>query len=124
MGPMVLPGGTSDAVPLSIAPNDLRQLADHDAQHRPFAGDAGPLVALDTGPADGGTVLLVAGYTGSKEDFAPLLRPLCKAGYRAVAVDQRGQYESPGPDDLQAYTVAVLADDVLRVGRALREDAP
>jgi hypothetical protein len=76
MGTMVLPGGTSDAVPLSIAPNDLRQLADHDAQHRTFAGGAGPLVALDTGPADGGTVLLVAGYTGSKEDFAPLLRPL------------------------------------------------
>jgi pimeloyl-ACP methyl ester carboxylesterase len=120
---MVLSGGTSDA-PLSIAPTDLRQLAHHDAAHRTFAGGAGPLAALDTGPADGGTVLLVAGYTGSKEDFAPLLRPLHTAGYRAVAVDQRGQYESPGPDDPQAYTVAVLADDVLRVGRALREDAP
>jgi pimeloyl-ACP methyl ester carboxylesterase len=122
MGTMVLPGGTSDAVPLSIAPNDLRQLADHDAQHRTFAGGAGPLTALDTGPADGGTVLLVAGYTGSKEDFAPLLRPLCKAGYRAVALDQRGQFESPGPDDPAAYTVAELAGDVLAVGRELRSE--
>jgi pimeloyl-ACP methyl ester carboxylesterase len=119
---MVLPGGTSDAVPLSIAPNDLRQLADHDARHRTFAGAAGPLVALDTGPADGATVLLVAGYTGSKEDFAPLLRPLCSAGYRAIALDQRGQYESPGPDDEGAYTVADLAADVLAVGHVLRSE--
>jgi pimeloyl-ACP methyl ester carboxylesterase len=67
-------------------------------------------------------VLLVAGYTGSKEDFAPLLRPLCSAGYRAVALDQRGQYESPGPDDPAAYTVAELAADVLAVGRVLRAE--
>src|SRR4051795_3798442 len=120
---MVLPGGPSDAAPLSIAPTDLRQLADHDAEHRRFDGGAGPLVALDTGPTEGGTVLLVAGYTGSKEDFAPLLRPLCIAGYRAVALDQRGQYESPGPDDPAAYTVAELATDLLAVGRVLREES-
>ena len=124
MGTMVLPHGTSDAVPLGIAPTDLRQLADHDAGHRTFAGGAGPLVALDTGPAEGGTVLLVAGYTGSKEDFAPLLRPLCSAGCRAVALDQRGQYESPGPDDPASYTVAELAVDVVAVGRALRAENP
>src|SRR3569833_1531989 len=122
MGTMVLPGGTSDAVPLSIAPNDLRQLADHDARHRTLAGAAGPLVALDTGPADGATVLLVAGYTGTKEDFAPLLRPLCSSGYRAVALDQRGQYESPGPDDPAAYTVPELAADLLAVGRVMRSE--
>jgi pimeloyl-ACP methyl ester carboxylesterase len=122
MGGMVLPGGTSDAVPLSIAPNDLRQLADHDAEHRTFDGGAGPLVALDTGPADGATVLLVAGYTGTKEDFAPLLRPLRSAGYRAVALDQRGQFESPGPDDPGAYTVADLAADVVAVARVLRTE--
>ena len=110
---MVLPG---------TAPEDLRQLADHDAAHRTFAGGTGPLVALDTGPADGPTVLLVAGYTGSKEDFAPLLRPLCAGGYRAVAVDQRGQYESPGPDDPSEYTVEILAGDLLAVGRELRAE--
>jgi pimeloyl-ACP methyl ester carboxylesterase len=41
---------------------------------------------------------------------------------RAVAVDQRGQYESPGPDDPARYTVAELAADVLAVARELRED--
>src|SRR3954447_12278006 len=112
---MVLPGGSEHT-----APDDLRQLAAHDADRVSFPGRAGELAALDTGPADGATVLLVAGYTGSKEDFAPLLRPLCSAGYRAVALDQRGQYESPGPDDPAAYTVAELAADVLAVGRVLR----
>ena len=120
---MVLPGGPDYAVPLAIAPDDLRQLADHDAIPRTFPGGAGPLAALDTG-GDGvrATVLLVAGYTGSKEDFAPLLAPLADAGLRAVAIDQRGQFESPGPDDPAAYTITALADDVLLVARALRAE--
>jgi pimeloyl-ACP methyl ester carboxylesterase len=121
---MVLPAGSDDAVPLSIAPTDLRQLADHDAGHRTFAGGAGPLIALDTGSVGIATVLLVPGYTGSKEDFAPLLRPLHTAGYRAVALDQRGQFESPGPNDPAAYTVAHLAADVVAVARRLREETP
>ena len=58
---------------------------------------------------------MVAGYTGSKEDFAPLFAPLADAGYRVVAIDQRGQYESPGPDDPAAYSVAELGADVLDV---------
>jgi pimeloyl-ACP methyl ester carboxylesterase len=121
---MVLPGGPDFSVPLAIAPDDLRQLADHDASHRTFAGRAGPLIALDTGgEAVRGTALLVAGYTGSKEDFAPILRPLCEAGYRVVALDQRGQYESPGPDDPAAYSVEELGLDVVAVVRALREES-
>ncbi|MGZ4547439.1 MAG: alpha/beta fold hydrolase, partial [Blastococcus sp.] len=121
---MVLPGGPDYSVPLAIAPHDLRQLAAHDAASRTFPGGAGPLAALDTG-GDGAsaTVLLVAGYTGSKEDFAPLLAPLAGAGIRAVAVDQRGQYESPGPDDPGAYTIDELARDVLAVGRLLLAEA-
>ncbi|SFL67057.1 alpha/beta fold hydrolase [Geodermatophilus ruber] len=117
---MVMPGGPDTRVPLSIAPDDLRQLADHEAGHRTFAGGAGPLTALDTG-GDGarGTVLLVAGYTGSKEDFAPLLRPLSRAGYRVVALDQRGQFESPGPEDPGRYTVAELGADLVTVARQL-----
>lgn len=122
---MVLPGGPDALdVPLAIAPDDLRQLADHDAAHRTFEGLAGPLVALDTGgEAVRGTALLVAGFTGSKEDFAPLLRPLAEAGYRVVALDQRGQYESPGPDDPAAYSVAELGADVVAVARVLREES-
>jgi pimeloyl-ACP methyl ester carboxylesterase len=121
---MVLPGGADTPVPLAIAPDDLRQLADHDARPRTFDGAAGPLAALDTGgAATTATALLVAGYTGSKEDFAPLLAPLAAARVRAVAIDQRGQYESPGPDDPARYGVAELAGDLLAVGRALRAES-
>ncbi|HZB20342.1 MAG TPA: alpha/beta fold hydrolase [Blastococcus sp.] len=121
---MVLPGRPDDTVSLAIAPDDLRQLAEHDAAHRTFPGRAGPLVALDTdGEAVRGTALLVAGYTGSKEDFAPLLAPLAEAGYRVVAMDQRGQYESPGPDDPAAYSVEELGRDVVVVARILREES-
>lgn len=117
---MVLPG-TSDSPHLAIAPDDLRQLADHDASPRTLPGRAGPLAALDTGgEGPSGTVLMVAGYTGSKEDFAPLLAPLAAAGYRVVAIDQRGQYESPGLDDPAAYSVAELAADVVDVAHVLR----
>ncbi|MGY1721947.1 alpha/beta fold hydrolase [Blastococcus sp. SYSU DS0533] len=121
---MVLPGGPdAHALSIAIAPDDLRQLAQHDAVPRTFEGGAGPLAALDTGgTAARGTVLMVAGYTGSKEDFAPLLRPLAAAGYRVVALDQRGQYESPGPDDPAQYSVEILGDDVRAVARVLREE--
>jgi pimeloyl-ACP methyl ester carboxylesterase len=122
---MVMPAGSaSPSVTLAIAPDDLRQLADHDAAHRTFAGGAGELVALDTGgDGDRGTVLMVAGYTGSKEDFAPLLAPLAEAGYRVVALDQRGQFESPGPDDPARYSVEELGADVLAVAAVLREES-
>jgi pimeloyl-ACP methyl ester carboxylesterase len=120
---MVLPGGAESPVTLAIGPDDLRQLARHDAAARTFDGGAGPLAALDTGGAGSlGTALLVAGYTGTKEDFAPILAPLAAAGIRAVAVDQRGQFESPGPDDPSSYAIDELAADVLAVGAALRAE--
>ena len=55
----------------------------------------GPLAILDARPDEWqrGTVLMVPGFTGSKEDFRFLLAPLAEQGWRVVAVDQRGQYE-------------------------------
>lgn len=77
----------------------------------------GPLAVLDAPAvpvdADRPAVVLVPGFTGSKEDFRLLLAPLAGTARRAVAVDQRGQHESPGPDDVDAYTVRRLADDLL-----------
>lgn len=67
-----------------------------------------------------GTALLLPGFTGSKEDFNPLHEPLAQRGYRTVAVDGRGQFESDGPtDDQSAYAQEELARDVLAQAEAL-----
>jgi pimeloyl-ACP methyl ester carboxylesterase len=71
----------------------------------------GEIAALDTAGQerpDAPTVLMLPGYTGSKEDFAPLLDPLWDNGFRAVAVDLPGQYESAGPADDLGYNSAAL----------------
>lgn len=70
-----------------------------------------------------GTVLLVPGFTGSKEDFIALLEPLAAAGFRAVAIDGRGQHESHGPRDETAYAQDELARDLLAQAAALADDA-
>lgn len=68
-----------------------------------------------------GHVLLIPGWTGSKEDFTPLLPLLAAAGYDVTTYDQRGQFETPGaPDD--DYTLAGFAADALAV-RAVAEQA-
>ncbi|MGH8968616.1 MAG: alpha/beta fold hydrolase [Actinomycetes bacterium] len=68
-------------------------------------------------------VLLVPGYTGSKEDFIAVLEPIAAAGHPVTAIDLRGQFESPGDDEPTAYDLAALADDVLAlagvIGRPL-----
>ncbi|MEU3185277.1 alpha/beta fold hydrolase [Streptomyces sp. NPDC006923] len=82
----------------------------------------GRFAVLDARPATGtprATVLLLPGFTGSKEDFIPLLEPFTEAGYRAVAVDGRGQYETEGPDTQEAYAQGELAADVLAQTEAL-----
>ncbi|MET9153060.1 alpha/beta fold hydrolase [Streptomyces griseoflavus] len=89
--------------------------------------DRGEFAVVDVPPAPGatarGTVLLLPGYTGSKEDFALVHEPLAARGYRTVAVDGRGQYESDGPaDDESTYAQEELARDVLAQAAAL--DAP
>src|SRR3954454_11987753 len=81
----------------------------------------GPLAVLDAGTADRGPFLMVPGFTGSKEDFRLLVKPIADAGFRVVAVDQRGQHESDGPDDESAYTVEVLSGDLVQLVKAIGE---
>ncbi|MFG2626906.1 alpha/beta fold hydrolase [Streptomyces sp. NPDC048473] len=91
----------------------------HARQLRTARGD---FAVLDASPptASRGTALLLPGYTGSKEDFIALLEPLSTAGYRTVAVDGRGQYETEGTDRQETYAQGELAHDVLAQAAALR----
>jgi pimeloyl-ACP methyl ester carboxylesterase len=84
--------------------------------------DRGSFATLMAVPQVGtplGTVLLVPGWTGSKEDFTPLVDHLCRYGWRTVAVDQRGQYETPGSTERSAYTLEELGADVVAMSKAL-----
>jgi pimeloyl-ACP methyl ester carboxylesterase len=65
-----------------------------------------------TGVCERAPALLVPGFTGSKEDFLPVIGLLAGAGRRVVAIDMRGQHETPGTEDAAAYSLAALAADV------------
>ncbi|MRH91539.1 alpha/beta fold hydrolase [Nocardia sp. SYP-A9097] len=91
-------------------------------------GGAGALAGWEVNPSADtpnlGTVVLVPGFTGSKEDFEFMLPLLAAAGYRAVAYDQRGQWQSEGPDDISGYTMADFVGDLHGVVDQISPDAP
>ncbi|MFI1222407.1 MULTISPECIES: alpha/beta fold hydrolase [unclassified Streptomyces] len=91
------------------------------ARARVLGTERGDFAVLDAAPRTPAraTALLLPGYTGSKEDFIALLEPLCAAGYRVVAVDGRGQFESSGADRQEGYAQGELARDVLAQAAAL-----
>ncbi|GAA3085730.1 hypothetical protein GCM10020254_32610 [Streptomyces goshikiensis] len=95
-----------------------------DARAYLLATARGEFAVHEAGAPVRGTALLVPGYTGSKEDFIGMLEPLAAAGYRVVAVDGRGQHESPGPREESAYTLEELARDVLAQAGALGAAGP
>jgi pimeloyl-ACP methyl ester carboxylesterase len=63
--------------------------------------------------------LLVHGYTGSKENFLPVLEPLAAAGRIVVAVDLRGQYQSPHAPGRSGYSATELSADLLAIAAAV-----
>ncbi|MFF8670853.1 alpha/beta fold hydrolase [Streptomyces sp. NPDC015242] len=94
------------------------------ARAYPLRTARGEFAVVDSSPQPGtearGVVLMLPGFTGSKEDFRLLHEPLAARGYRLVAVDGRGQHESGGPvDDESAYAQPELARDVLAQAGAL-----
>ena len=92
-------------------------------QRRQLHGTDGLLAALEARPPEGtplrGIGLLLPGFTGSKEDFTAILAPLAARGWWTVALDLRGQFESPGPDTETAYRLVDYTGDVLEVLSAL-----
>ncbi|MGX5682204.1 alpha/beta fold hydrolase [Schumannella luteola] len=71
-----------------------------------------------------GDALLVHGFTGSKEDFAPLGPLLAERGYRVATFDNRGQHESSHAADESAYRIPALAADTAALADALGLERP
>jgi pimeloyl-ACP methyl ester carboxylesterase len=82
----------------------------------------GSFAALEAVPVSGvcerEPALLVPGFTGSKEDFLAVLGQLADHGRQVVAIDIRGQFQTPGPDDPDGYSPSALAADVAAVIQA------
>ncbi|WP_405863245.1 alpha/beta hydrolase [Streptomyces sp. NBC_01515] len=94
------------------------------ARAYPLRTARGEFAVVDSPAGDGvepkGVALLLPGFTGSKEDFNPLHEAFGARGYRTVAVDGRGQYETDGPaDDESPYTQDELALDVLALAETV-----
>jgi pimeloyl-ACP methyl ester carboxylesterase len=84
-----------------------------DARLGTFDAPSGTLASAEWGPAEGTPVLALPGVTGSKEDFALVAPLLARAGYRVLAVDLAGQYQSheAGPQPGGRFDLALhLAD--------------
>ncbi|MEV0473030.1 alpha/beta fold hydrolase [Streptomyces prunicolor] len=94
------------------------------ARAYPLRTARGEFAVVDSPVGDGvepkGVALLLPGFTGSKEDFNPLHEAFGARGYRTVAVDGRGQYETDGPaDDESPYAQDELARDVLALAETV-----
>ncbi|MCF3173899.1 alpha/beta hydrolase [Streptomyces sioyaensis] len=69
--------------------------------------------ALACGPADGEFVLLLHGWPEFADSWSEVLPALGTAGYRAVAVDQRGYSPRARPPRIADYAVPELVADAL-----------
>jgi pimeloyl-ACP methyl ester carboxylesterase len=72
------------------------------------------------GPANAPLVLLLHGFPQSRHAWRDQLPALARAGYRAVAADQRGYSAGarPDPSDLASYRYDRLIGDVVAIADA------
>lgn len=70
----------------------------------------------------GPLVVLLHGWPESWYSWRHQFAPLAAAGYRVVALDQRGYGRSDQPGDVSAYTLLHLAGDVIGLIRELGEE--
>ena len=86
----------------------------------PSLVDGTPAISAASAPGAAGAnrALLVPGYTGSKEDYAPVLPFLGEAGWDTLAYSQRGQGGSAAPVGLGAYGMSDFVGDLIAVAEA------
>lgn len=85
--------------------------------------DLGPVWVEVTEAGVGGfPLMLLHGFTGSREDFVDWFDELAAAGWHVVAPDHRGHGGSQKPDDEEAYSLATLASDAVALADQLGWD--
>lgn len=86
----------------------------------PSLVDGTPAISAASAPGAAGEnrALLVPGYTGSKEDYAPVLPFLGDAGWDTLAYSQRGQGGSAAPAGLGAYGMSDFVGDLVSIAEA------
>jgi epoxide hydrolase 4 len=77
------------------------------------------LHAVAAGPSDGPLVILLHGFPEFWYGWRHQIEPLAAVGYRVLVPDLRGYNLSSKPEGLRAYTLDVLADDVLGLATTL-----
>lgn len=84
---------------------------------RPVTIHSGPvrLHAEIAGPEDGPLTILLHGFPEFWAGWANQIGALAEAGLRVVAPDQRGYNLSDKPDDVNAYQIDRLAEDVVAI---------
>ncbi len=77
------------------------------------------LSVTQEGPEDGRPVLFLHGFHDSAYIWRGEIAALAAAGYRAIAIDQRGFGQSDAPEGVEAYAIPTIAMDALGVLDAL-----
>lgn len=71
------------------------------------------LHVVQAGPADGPPLILLHGFPEYWYSWRHQIDPLANAGFRLYMPDQRGYNLSDKPKDIAAYSLDVLADDII-----------
>lgn len=90
--------------------------------HRRVPANGIELHLAECGPADGEAVILCHGFPELWYSWRHQLPALAAAGYRAIALDQRGYGQSDRPADVADYDIVHLTDDLLGVVDHLERD--
>jgi pimeloyl-ACP methyl ester carboxylesterase len=83
-----------------------------------FASEGLAFTVHDTGPLDGPVVIALHGFPQNAACWSRVAPLLVDAGYRVLALDQRGYAEGARPQDVRSYAMTTLAGDVLALADA------
>jgi pimeloyl-ACP methyl ester carboxylesterase len=79
--------------------------------------------AIACGAADAPLVLFLHGWPSSANCWREIMAPVAAAGFRAVAVDQRGYSPGARPAEIADYSIDRLLEDIEGFARTLAGDA-